>query len=456
LLAPISALLLLLAGIISGGLNNAHAATGVTLYVGQTQGVNTSCSSPGFTSVQAAVDVANNGDTVYLCGTTPYAEQVVIQQKAITLTGDTGATIQAPDPFPATSPTRLPPQFTTDNLLVPQAIVFVWGSSANVKIKGLTITGPLPGNGGCAENEFGVLVIDNATATLNKDQVTNIHDKNASLYGCQFGVGVQIGREYWPSANSGGFVTEDFVGYATIKGTTVSGYQKNGITIDGPGSKATVTTSTVNGAGQSDTVFSPIIAQNGIQISRGAKGQITYNTVTGNAYTGGGGASSGGILVYGGSCDGPSTPLTINVNVSHNILQNNDVGVFVSNLIVDQSGNYCVLPTSKTGILARYNTVSNGAATNVSGSNLLGAPGGYQAGVSDEGYADQIVGNSICGVGYTPVTTPPPYLSHIDVVATNPTISGNTTCSNSQSNSVSAWSQTGKVLKLHYRMKAVK
>ncbi len=350
----------------------------------------------------------------------------------------------------------MPQQFTTDNLLVPQAIVFIWGSSANVKIKGLNISGPLSGNGGCAENEFGVLVIDNAAATINNDQVTNIHDINSSLYGCQFGVGIQVGREYWPTSNYSSFVTEDFVGTATIKSTTVSGYQKNGITVDGPGSKATVTYDIVNGAGQSDQSFSTIIAQNGIQISRGAKGQVTYNTVTGNAYTGSGGASSGGILVYGGNCDGPSTPLTVNVNVSHNILQNNDVGVFISNLIVDQSGNYCVLPTSKTGIVAKYNTVSNGAATNVSGPNLLGAPGGYQAGVSDEGYADQIASNSICGVGYTPVATPPPYLSHIDVVATNPVINGNKTCSDSQSNSMSAWSATGKVLKLRYHMKPVK
>ena len=51
-------------------------------------------------------------------------------------------------------------------------------------------------------------------------------------------------------------------------------------------------------------------------------------------------------------------------------------------------------------------------------------PGGYQAGVSDEGYADQITLNAICGVAYTPVT-PPPYLSQIDIAATNPVVNGN-------------------------------
>lgn len=454
---PISVLLLLLAGVFAFRVPTSAHATGLTLYVGQTQGLNTSCASPGFTSVQAAVDVANTGNTVYLCGTTPYKEQVVIE-KAITLTGDTGATIEAPSPFPTTLPTRLPPQFTTDNLFVPQAIVFVWGSGANATIKNLIITGPLPGNGGCAEQEFGVLVIDNAKATLNGDQVTNIHDSNSSLYGCQFGVGIQIGREYWPTSDFSSFPEENFVGHATITNTTVSGYQKNGITVDGPGTGSYIKNNIVNGAGQTDTSFSTIIAQNGIQISRGATSQVLYNTVSGNAYTGSGGASSGGILVYGGSCDGPATPLTIGTKIQHNTVQNNDVGVFISNSIVDSTSSYCVLPTTQTKVIASYNHITNGAATNTSGPNLLGDPGGYQAGVSDEGYADRITNNPICGVGYTPVVTPPPYLSRIDVLATDPVISGNTKCTSAQADSVSAWSKTSSQhqVRVHSTAKPVK
>ena len=61
-LGPIAALLLLLAGIFTiWGPTRAHAAGGFTLYVGHTQGLNTGCASPGFTSVQTAVDVANTG-----------------------------------------------------------------------------------------------------------------------------------------------------------------------------------------------------------------------------------------------------------------------------------------------------------------------------------------------------------------------------------------------------------
>ncbi len=135
--APVASILLMLGGALfasgSGALAASHSKT---LYVGQTVGTNSSCASPGYTTVQSAVDAAHNDDTVYLCGTTPFKEQVIIT-KEITLTGDKGATIQAPSPFPTTLLSRLPLQFTTDNLFVPQAIVIVWGNDANVKITNL-------------------------------------------------------------------------------------------------------------------------------------------------------------------------------------------------------------------------------------------------------------------------------------------------------------------------------
>jgi hypothetical protein len=134
-------------------------AAGTILYVGTAAGSDAGCSSPGYTTVQGAVNAATPGDTVYLCGTTPFREQVIIT-KSITLSGDSGATIAAPNPWVA-SADPLPPQFTSDGLLVPQAIVVAWGHGVHVTIQGLTITGPLPGDGGCGSD----------------------------LYGCQFGVG---------------------------------------------------------------------------------------------------------------------------------------------------------------------------------------------------------------------------------------------------------------------------
>ena len=255
----------------------------------------------------------------------------------------------------------------------------------------------------------------------------NIHDINPALYGCQFGVAIQDGREYWPTADFSNYVQENFVGHAAISDTLVAGYQKNGITVDGPATTANLEWNTVNGAGRNNgNSFSPIIAQNGIQIGRGAAAQATYNKVTGNSYTGSGVASSGGILVIGGSCY--SSPLTTRTLIDNNTVVNNDVGVYLSNLIVDNN-NDCVQATTPTNIKVYKNIITNDAVSNVSGTNLYNYPGGYQAGISDQGYADSLTYNQICGVGYTPVPTPPPYLSQIDVAATNPIVKCITFCS---------------------------
>jgi hypothetical protein len=66
----------------------------------------------------------------------------------------------------------------------------------------------------------------------------------------------------------------------TISGTTVTSYQKNGITVRDAGTAVSVLNNTVTGQG-------PIsyIAQNGIQISFGATAVVRGNTVTGNWYT---------------------------------------------------------------------------------------------------------------------------------------------------------------------------
>ena len=365
-----------------------------TLFVGTGAGIAPGCATPAFASVQSAVNAAMSGDTIYLCGTTPFAGQVIVNN-SITLTGDPGASIQAPNPFPATPSAPLPPAFAADSLFAPQAIMVVWGFGVKATISGLTVAGPMPGNGGCAEHEFGIVVIAGAMATLSADTVVNIRDSRSSLFGCQFGVGIQVGRRFWPTADFSHFVVENLVGSATITGTTVSGYQKAGIVIDGPGSTASVSGNTVTGAGPSAPMGS-IIAQNGIQVSRGASGEVTNNAVSGNQYSGPGGASSGGVLVFGG-CGGP---LTTNVAVNHNILADNDVGVFLFNAMPD-----CVTaPTTKTNDRAVNNTLSNGAITNTSG---FGPRCGYQAGISELGNHDTINQNEISGVGYTPAQGSP-------------------------------------------------
>jgi hypothetical protein len=153
----------------------------------------------------------------------------------------------------------------------------------------------------------------------------------------------------------------------------------------------------VNGAGR-DTLLAPIIAQNGIQVSRGASAQVRGNTVTGNSYTGPSFASSGGILIFGGCGD----PLVTGVQVMGNTLINNDVGIYLNNFMDD-----CSAPaTTMTNDKAVNNTISNDAVTNVGDGTSSGFPyKGYQAGIDDIGNNDKIINNTISGTGYAPAQT---------------------------------------------------
>lgn len=192
----------------------------------------------------------------------------------------------------------------------------------------------------------------------------------------------------------------------SVVGNTVSNYQKGGIIVNGTNANVSVIGNTVIGLGLVN-----FIAQNGIQISRGAQGSVTANNVSANAYAGANGASSCGILVYGGQGD----PLTTNISVSANTLKNNDVGICLANYSSDGNAG----PSSPTRNLVQANMISSSAVTNVSGN---GGSVGYQAGISDAGNQDVISINSISGPGYAtenpggvhnafvrPIDVTPPY-----------------------------------------------
>jgi hypothetical protein len=401
LIARIAVTGALTSGVAVAAVSGPAYAAGTTRYVGASAGSDTSCANPGYTTVQAAVNAASPGDTVFLCGTTAYKEQVIIT-KSITLTGDKGATIAAPSTWVA-SADPLPPQFASDNLLQPQALVLAWGKGVHVTISGLTIAGPLPGNGGCAEEEFGILVIDGASAQITHDAVTNIADANTSLYGCQYGIGIGIGHEHWPTPGFASNPVVDFTGSATISHTTVSGYQKDGIDVDGPGTYAQVRDNTVTATGPT-SLLGRSIAPNGIEVARGAFAQIQGNTVSGNQYTDPTEPNDAtGILLFGGCGD----PLVTHVTVADNKVVNNDVGIYLGNFGPDPS---CTASTNtRTGDVVTRNQISDSAVTHTSGPPDCA----YQAGVQDQaGNHDVIDFNHISGAGYLnhpTCTTAQPY-----------------------------------------------
>jgi hypothetical protein len=111
-------------------------------------------------------------------------------------------------------------------------------------------TGPLVS---CVKDYFGILVGGGGNLTLTGSQILHA-GANPMTDGCQRGVAVLVGH----AKNSQ-------IGTATLTNDQIRGYQKNGPTIDGKGSSAIIKGVTVTGAGPD-----PAIAQNGIEVSRGA------------------------------------------------------------------------------------------------------------------------------------------------------------------------------------------
>ena len=130
-----------------------------------------------------------------------------------------------------------------------------------------------PGSVTSAAEIFGARyfgVVDDGTAvTVEGASIHNIGDN--PFDGTQHGVGI-----YFVNGASG-----------AIDGNTVWAYQKGGIvvtdtqTYTGPATTATVTNNTVTGLGPVD-----FIAQNGIQVSRGAVATVRGNDISDNFYTG--------------------------------------------------------------------------------------------------------------------------------------------------------------------------
>ncbi|HJT59424.1 MAG TPA: hypothetical protein VJ761_23145 [Ktedonobacteraceae bacterium] len=277
------------------------------------------------------------------------------------------------------------------------------GCNIGIYYDGNVVSGAVKGAEIYGANYFGI--VNNGTKlSITKSK---IHDIGESPFnGTQHGVAIYFA---YGSASSG-----------SISNNLIWNYQKGGIVVNGVNASAAITSNTVLG-------FGPVtfIAQNGIQIGYGAKATVTKNYVSGNAYSGTNDAASGGILVVGGACYSDS--LTIGTKITNNTLRGNDVGVYLSNLDVDPNTSQCVPTLTPTKIVVNNDISTNDAVTNVSG---CGYPCGYQAGISDQGDKDQMTNNQTCGVGYTPVQSPPPYLYGIDDTATNnPIESGNTTCS---------------------------
>jgi nitrous oxidase accessory protein NosD len=228
-----------------------------------------------FTTIQAAIDASNPNDTVLVCPGT-YEEQVTIDRNSADVVLN-GLKLIANTTYAARI--DAPSTITGDD-----AIVTV-NEARKTEVRRFKITGPGPG--ACNSIGQGVRVKGDGESKVEQNQVLNIRDEPFS--GCQNGSGIVFG-----SYDSSSDTSTD--GDGTAIGNTVTGYQKNGITVNENGSNVLVSRNTVTGVGRTG-----ITAQNGIQVGYGATGKVDTNKVDANYYTRtnepNNGYVSGGILM---------------------------------------------------------------------------------------------------------------------------------------------------------------
>jgi len=172
-----------------------------------------------------------------------------------------------------------------------------------------------------------------------------------------------------------------------IQGNTITlpTWGKGGIVAKNPKTDVEIINNTITGSGPNSG-----IAQNGIEIGDGAHALIAGNTVKSHQYTGTD-TNATGILIFGGPGQGGGvfaespTNYTGHVTVHNNILENNDVGVYLSNMNI---GN---LKPSRTENVINNNQISN------DGTN----PNIFNTGIDyASGFGDTVSANTIYGAGY--------------------------------------------------------
>jgi hypothetical protein len=263
----------------------------------------TACKAlPSYPTISLAVSSVPAGSLIYICPGT-YAEQVVITKK-LTLEGVAGNGSVGAAASGSNNPVIVSPaggvvvngndlygypggQPTAAQILV-QTPSNALATPIVVNIGNITVDGNNNGLNSCGTDFVGIYY-QNASGTV-KNVTTRYQELPPADFGCQDGLAIYVQSGY----GTGGTAT------VTIENSSVHDYDKNGITADGSGTVATITGNYVVGIGAT-----PLIAQNGIQMSFGARGKIQNNTVTDDVYVnpsdcapGSNCYSATGILLY--------------------------------------------------------------------------------------------------------------------------------------------------------------
>jgi len=219
-----------------------------------------------FSTIQAAVDAAGEGDTVIVASGT-YVEQIVIQGKNITLMG-AGANATR-----ISSPGLLMVSFNAGGFA--NKAVLLCRDAPDIRVQDLTIDGA--GQGDINVRFIGIAYF-NAGGRVSLVDVIGV--RNSPLDNVQHGFGV-----YTQNTTGGPYTLE-------CDRVDVSDFQKSGMLLNGAGMVVDVHDCTITGLGDLT-----ILAQNGIQLGSGAGGSIRDCAFSNLRYTQAI-AVSGAILVF--------------------------------------------------------------------------------------------------------------------------------------------------------------
>jgi hypothetical protein len=256
------------------------------------------------------VNAATPGQQIIVCAGT-YTEQLQIT-KSVEISGIGTVTVQLPG-TPSNATTGCDAQMAAGNPGTPpeqdQDAISICGS-VKVSLTGITVDAAWAA-GTCYDALYGIVVEGGATLGFTRSQI--VAAGAVPLNGCQGGVGILVGDAQASPPQTGHLLLSD---------STVSGYQKGGVVIDGAGSTASIQNAIVTGIGATSQ-----LAQNGIQVGDGAGALISASSVSGNecddaSACGPDGltqAQAAGILVFG--TDAPVTITGCDVS-------GNDIGVY--------------------------------------------------------------------------------------------------------------------------------
>lgn len=217
-----------------------------------------------YPTIQSAVTASSSGDQIIVCPGV-YPERVTVP------TGKNNLDIEGVNEF--TTEVTYPSTPTLPG--TPDALFRIQGAR-NIEIQHFTISGPWTDTTGCVDalsEHYGVRVDSGGSADIYENHITKIQDANTALRGCQDGVAVQVGRNY-----------ENTSGSAQIEYNIIDNYQKNGPTVDGPGSSAVIADNAIIGDTEDPNGINPYSALNGVQVGRDATATVQNNSISFNEY----------------------------------------------------------------------------------------------------------------------------------------------------------------------------